>query len=211
MKFSRTEKAPSATAASPLQTRVEPDQLRSFEDFKDLGQDDLVMLCHFFSVERMRPGAVLFNIGANDNRDYLLLEGQIDLIAADGRRTEIPSSSPRASQPIARLRPRKFKAEVVLPSVIISIDREELGRLSKLLKTDESIRVFDVTDPHLSSYSFYLSLTADLSARRLNWFIPTRSGSNSTKNWNTPTPSGYPQRCWRIRCSAHVFFGAVTF
>ena len=178
MRFSRTQKAPETTSISQFQGRVSAQQLRAFEVFDQMALDDLAMIAPHFEIERMRPGSILFDLGANDNRDYLLLDGQIDLVADDGKRTEIPAGSPRAAKAIARLRPRKFKAEVVLPSAILSIDRAALKRLLDQVQVSDEIRVFDVNDPHLSAYPFYLSMTADLSARALRWFMPSTMGDN---------------------------------
>ena len=176
MRFGRTKKSPEVAGIRQFQTQIEPERLRSFAGFTDLPADDLVMLAQFFDLEHMRPGSILFDIGAQDSRDYLLLEGQIDLVASDGRRIEIPASSPRATQAIARLRPRKFKAEVVLPSLLVSIEHGQLEALMEQIQVNDEIRVFNMQDPQLSQYPFYLNMTADLSARRLRWHYPTDVG-----------------------------------
>ncbi len=192
MRFGRTQKAPEDHSISQFQDRVTPQQLRGFEGFEALALDDLAMIAPHFEIERMRPGSILFDLGANDNRDYLLLDGQIDLVADDGKRTEIPAHSPRAAKAIARLRPRKFKAEVVLPSAILSIDRGALARLVKHVSASDEIRVFDVQDPHLSSYPFYLAMTADLSAHALQWFVPETLGGSFKRSVAAATDSALP-------------------
>lgn len=176
MRFGRTKKSSEIEGIRQFQSQIEPERLRSFEGFSDLPADDLVMLSQFFEIEHMRPGSILFDIGADDTRDYLLLEGQIDLVASDGRRTEIPATSSRAKQAIARLRPRKFKAEVVLPSVLVSIEHSQLETLMSQIQVDDDIRVFNMQDPQLAKYPFYLNMTADLSARRLQWHFPVSVG-----------------------------------
>lgn len=191
MRFGLNKKAPETTQGiSQFQKQVEPERLRVFEGFTDLPADDLVMLSQFFEVEHMRPGSILFDIGADDNRDYLLLEGQIDLVASDGRRTEIPANSERAAKALARLRPRKFKAEVVLPSVLISIEHSQLEHLMQQIQVNDEIRVFNMQDPQLSKYPFYLNMTADLSARRLNWHYPTQVGHGLKAAAENSTDSG---------------------
>ena len=164
------------SSTSAQHNRIKPEQLRAFDAFTALPADDLVMLAQFFEVEKLRPGSFLFDVGADDTRDYLLLQGQVDLVASDGRRTEIPASSSRARQPLARLRPRKFAAEVVMPSVLLSIDHQQLESLMQQIEVDE-IRVFNMEDTKLSQYPFYLNMTADLSARRLRWHYPEDVGT----------------------------------
>ena len=177
MRFGRAKQVPDQPQGiRQFQQQVEPERLRVFDGFSDLPADDLVMLSQFFEVEHMRPGSILFDLGADDTRDYLLLEGQIDLVASDGRRSEILANSPRAKKALARLRPRKFKAEVVLPSVLISIEHHQLEQLMSQIQVNDEIRVFNMQDPQLSHYPFYLNMTADLSARRLRWHYPTQVG-----------------------------------
>lgn len=177
MRFGRKNTATPSEGISQFQDTIAPERLRLFEGFRDLPADDLVMLSQFFEVEHMRPGSILFDIDARDTRDYLLLDGQIDLVASDGRRTEIQAGSDRAQRAIARLRPRKYKAEVVLPSTLVSIEHGQLEELMKHIEVDDEIRVFNMQDPQLSQYPFYLNMTADLSARRLNWHYPSDVGN----------------------------------
>lgn len=155
-----------------FQERVSVELLSSFEQFQAWPLDALVLIGEMMELQRMRPGSILFELGANDEVDYFLIDGQVDLVASDGRRTEIVSNTDRAQQVISRLRPRKYKAEVVRPSVLLTINRNVLSDLVKRAERLDDMKLLDVNDPHLAKHGFYLNFTADLSSGKVTSAIP---------------------------------------
>lgn len=169
MKLGKTE---TSAGIQQFQQRPDVETLASFQQFSAWPHDALALLSDKFELQHMRPGSILFELGANDQRDYFLLDGQVDLVAEDGRRAEITAGSDRAQSVISRLRPRKFKAEVVLPTVLISIDRTILSTLVKRAEGLSDMRVLDVRDPNLATNTAYLNFTADLSSHKLAAYVP---------------------------------------
>ena len=155
-----------------FQQRPDVETLASFEQFAQWPRDALALLTDQIELQQMRPGSILFDLGANDQMDYFLLDGQVDLVASDGRRAEITAGSDRAQSVISRLRPRKFKAEVVLPTLLIAVDRQSLSDWVKRADRLSDMRVLDVRDPNLATNAAYLNFTADLSSHKLFAYVP---------------------------------------
>lgn len=63
--------------------------------------------------QRARPGAVLFDVGNTDAEELILLEGELELRGADGMRRIIRGGEAQALRPLARLRPRQFRAKAL--------------------------------------------------------------------------------------------------
>lgn len=58
-------------------------------------------------------GAVLFDVGDDDPDEFILLDGDVDLVSIDGASRRVSGGSDGARLPLARLRPRQFKAKAV--------------------------------------------------------------------------------------------------
>lgn len=70
----------------------------------------LAELSRSLLVQRAQPGEQLFRAGNNDARDIFLVNGELKLIADDGRSHLVTANSGAARHPIARLRPRRYTA-----------------------------------------------------------------------------------------------------
>ncbi len=101
--------------------------LREFDVFRGLPEDDLVILASRTEVERLSGGAALFKYGDDDPRIICLTRGTVELTAQDGRSHRIDAGTPRAGQPIGRLRPRQYTATALTPVEVLSIDSQGFG------------------------------------------------------------------------------------
>lgn len=115
------------TAANqPLAGEV-PDLLREFACTAALSVDDLLVLASRCRLERLPAGRKLFVEGDQDSWELLLVEGALELAAADGRTHRLEAGTPAASHPVARLKPRRFNAHAVTPVTLLRIDGKDLG------------------------------------------------------------------------------------
>lgn len=88
------------------------EQLATLIPFANAPETTKITGFNFAELLEMGHKDKLFEVGQNDEWDYYLLEGQLALVASDGREALLDSDSPKSKNPIAYLRPRKFSAEV---------------------------------------------------------------------------------------------------
>ena len=119
--------------------------LRGLDCFSALSSDDLTVLASRARVERLPRGRRLFREGDADPWLYCLLEGSLLLEAADGRSHRLDAGTPAASQPVARLKPRRFTAHTTSACALLRIDVSELGDWQSALVRREETREFDRT------------------------------------------------------------------
>ncbi len=108
---------------------VDPQILQSLIPVRDLGEDTLVMLARKTPVERAPAGFCLINRGATDNSTYYLLEGRVELVAADGAKEVLEGGSEKARSPISQLRPRKYTVTTLSPIQFLRFDDTVLAKL----------------------------------------------------------------------------------
>jgi len=82
-------------------------RLREFTSFRNLSEDDLLVLSSRVAVREASRGEVLFECGDIDSQEIFLLAGKLLLIAEDGRERTIEARTTMANLPIAKLRPRQ--------------------------------------------------------------------------------------------------------
>ncbi len=72
-------------------TSVHPDidQLLNFQPLQALDQERLVELASTIHIESMDAGTTVFKRSNNDDYTLLLLEGELELTAADGKKNHI--------------------------------------------------------------------------------------------------------------------------
>ena len=111
-------------------TGLSSERLREFTSFRNLSEEDLLILAGSVSVQSARRGDTLFNCGDIDARDFFLLSGRLQLIAEDGRERFIDAGSDVAKMPVARLRPRQYSAKATTPVDYFMVDCDLLDSLS---------------------------------------------------------------------------------
>lgn len=105
-------------------------RLREFTSFRNLSEDDLLILSGRVQVHKAHRGDVLFKCGDIDTREVFLLTGKLQLVAEDGRERVIEARTTVANLPIAKLRPRQYTANVLTSVEYFTIDCDVLDSLS---------------------------------------------------------------------------------
>jgi len=101
---------------------VDPETLKSFEKFQALGFDLLSQLSEHCPVQVAPVGTPLFRRGSNDNQNFYLLEGTVQLEAKDGGTFQIEGGTQKARAEIAHLKPRMYTVTAVTPIKYLQID-----------------------------------------------------------------------------------------
>ena len=110
-------------------------RLQAFNLLNALSSDGLTRAASQIKVRELPVGEVLFRFGERDRPIYFLLDGAIALQGSDGNQLLIQAGSEAASQPLSRLKPRRYHAVAASPVRVAAID-EDL--LDQLLTADQS-------------------------------------------------------------------------
>jgi hypothetical protein len=100
---------------------VDPEKLRAFSRFRNLGIDGLVLLADQHPIFYAPIGSQLLARGTADKWNLYLLEGMVELEAEDGEKTIVEANTPQAAAPIASLKPRIYTVTTKLPTKFLWI------------------------------------------------------------------------------------------
>lgn len=90
-------------------------------------------------LEHYPAGATLFRQGDRDADSLFLMQGRVELQAADGLRQTICVGSQESRHALSRLKPRRYTGRVVSPATVARIDSDLLERMLSLIPTDDSL------------------------------------------------------------------------
>ncbi len=111
---------------------VTPEMLLKFPSFRQLSEDQLMMLLGVGEVKMLKAaqGEKIITRGSNDEFSFFLVKGALKLIARDGQTVIIKADSPSAKQPVTQLKPRQY--DVVADSVVsyLKVNSQVLENLS---------------------------------------------------------------------------------
>ncbi|MES9856944.1 MAG: HDOD domain-containing protein [Sedimenticola sp.] len=118
-------------------TSKHPDieQLLLFQPLQALDRVQLVELAHTIHIESVDAGTTILQRGSNDDYTLLLLEGELELTAADGKKNHIHAGDASSVNPIARLRPRRYEVSAQTNISILRIDNTLLQDLPARVNT----------------------------------------------------------------------------
>jgi hypothetical protein len=111
--------------ASSLVGHPEPadiDTLKTFSRFRSMEHDKLELLAKQCLVYKVPPGTQLLERGTNDTFNLYLVEGSVQLMAADGNPKIIESGTPASSNPISCLKPRMYTVSAITRAAFLWID-----------------------------------------------------------------------------------------
>lgn len=94
---------------------VSPERLRTFVQFRKLGNDDLAELTARSLIYTAPAGTRLLDRGLHDAWNLYLLEGALMLMPADGATLRVDGGTDKAAYPVAFLKPRKYTVETLTP------------------------------------------------------------------------------------------------
>lgn len=155
------------TAVSPLST----ERLRAFAGFRDLSEEDLLLVAGRIEVRTARRGDVLFERGSVDTQEIFLLSGRLQLVAEDGRERIVEAGTQAATLPVAKLRPRQYTARALSNIEYISVAGDVLRSLSArqraaTVEMDIGYGVEEMQVDESDSSEMLASFKRDLDARK---------------------------------------------
>ncbi|MGB5202088.1 MAG: HDOD domain-containing protein [Sedimenticolaceae bacterium] len=107
------------------------DLLRGMPHVADLDDNQLDELAQSADFCHARPGTQLLAIGSNDTRLLFLLQGTLELLAADGAVRVVRDTDLAAQDPISRLRPSRYQVTALTDVGYLLLERQALERLAK--------------------------------------------------------------------------------
>jgi hypothetical protein len=90
-------------------------------------------------IYKVPPGTQLLERGTNDSWNLYLIEGTVELVAADGMPKAIEGGTPTASNPISCLKPRMYTVSALTRVAFLWIDDKLIDEVVK--STVESRRL----------------------------------------------------------------------
>ena len=105
------------------------EQLKVLNPLNELDGDVLVQLADVANVEDLHKGQCLFHHGSDDDSKVYLIDGELELIAGDGRARMVSTDSRPVSQAIASLVPRQYTVTATKPSQIVRFDHNTFESL----------------------------------------------------------------------------------
>ncbi len=97
------------------ETHPTPEQLGRLQLLDRLEPDALAALAAVTTVHHARRGSTLVELGEPDDHLLFLIEGEVELRAADGAARRIRHDEPSGRAPIARLRPSRYHVTALTP------------------------------------------------------------------------------------------------
>jgi HD-like signal output (HDOD) protein len=105
------------------------DALRRFDQLAALSQRQLAQIADEVQLLRAARGTCLLDIGSHDPRLLFLIDGVLELVAADGARHKVHHADAAARGPVSRLRPSRYRVNAVSEVRYLWVDRELIERL----------------------------------------------------------------------------------
>lgn len=96
-----------------MDTHLDLNKFRTLVPISALYDDSLLYLADQSTIERLKTGDVIFNIGDEDTDSIFLLTGTVRETSVNGQHSDISSGSEEALYALGNFKPRQFKAEVI--------------------------------------------------------------------------------------------------
>ncbi len=146
--------------------------LRTFSILKDLTEDQLEQLAQSVDIQTAKRRTRVIERGSRDDSTYLLLNGAIELVAEDGRKTIIKDSHPNAKTPISQLIPRKYDVIALTSIQYLKLNKELLPAQTESTSTvDNELLIKEQDDNEWAEGQLCFALYKDISTNQL--ILPT--------------------------------------
>ena len=109
--------------------QAEPEVLARLFPFRELNEETLIIAAGETSLLHAAAGNRLIERGSEDDWAFYLLEGVIELEAADGKKRELKSDSDKSAYPVSTLRPHRYTVTARTPVVFVQLGRAVLDSL----------------------------------------------------------------------------------
>jgi len=127
---------------------LEPiEELQKFNLLKDFSDVQLTYIRENGKQLDIPPKKVLLKQGATHTNIFLLLKGDLRLIAVDGKTSTISADSPSGKNPIAQLRPSRYQV-LSATDVTLIVFPEEILQAAIEIEEAETIEVAAAQEPH---------------------------------------------------------------
>lgn len=110
---------------------AEPETLRIFTRFRELDREKLTALAEQCLVYKVPPGTQLLERGTKDTCNLYLIDGAVQLVAADGGLKNIEGGTSTASNPISCLKPRMYTVSALTRVAFLWIDDKLIDEIVK--------------------------------------------------------------------------------
>lgn len=148
----------------------EPRLLKVFHTLRNLEEEQLSLLAGSLEIHRAAKGQVVIKRGDTRAFSFLLLKGEIELAAGDGRRKRLKAGTESTRNPIAQLLPRRFDIIARTNIAYLVVDSqllESLHQTSQQNLDSSSMLVEETSEPiHSDSsadeHGFLAKLSEDL-------------------------------------------------
>ena len=103
--------------------------LTRFDTFLKMSDEDLLLLKEKLELKEASKGDVLCKLGDNDDTEYFLVSGTLELRAKDGVGRTVEGNTKITKAPIATLRPRQYTIIAETNCTYLTINRDVLAQL----------------------------------------------------------------------------------
>lgn len=146
---------------------IDSTTLIAFHPLQNLTQDETTMLLAEVAPQSARQGDVLITEGSRDERALYLLEGTVDVRAADGRGYVVTAHSPKAKEPISHLLPHHYSVTALSPVVCFwvvgRVIDNLLERQNRFVEPAQTLQIL----PQTLTNPVFQAIQRDLNADRL--------------------------------------------
>ncbi|OQX32464.1 MAG: hypothetical protein B0D96_13440 [Candidatus Sedimenticola endophacoides] len=111
---------------------IEP--LRNFTLLRGLRREQLHLLAESIEIEEAPQGALLVEYGSTDDCAYFLVQGEVELTAADGKHTRFSDRDHAARDPISRLLPHRYQVIALSDIRYIKVDNPLLRSIISMIR-----------------------------------------------------------------------------
>ncbi|WMS85722.1 HDOD domain-containing protein [Pleionea litopenaei] len=119
-----------------LETIVE--LMERFTAFEFLNAKQRAIVAGQSELVKIKSGSDIFKLNQIDSHDYFIVQGKVELVAADGKSYTLAHSSANASRPLANLRPRKYAATCIEDSAFLKLPHDLLSYILEAHNVEES-------------------------------------------------------------------------
>ncbi len=121
------------------------DALRQISTLASLDEQQLHDLAAQLHLHHAAPGSCLVELGSDDPRLLLLVDGQLELLAEDGAVRRLRHTDPGCDGPVSRLRPSRYRISATSTCRYVLIDPDLFDSLASY--TAEETFLVEETDP----------------------------------------------------------------
>ena len=97
-------------------------QLRRFFPLNEWGEKQLEALARTIRIKHANTGDTIIRRGSSDELSYYLVSGKVQLLAEDGRSSQVNSEDTKAKKPLSQLLPRKYQVTCLSPVEYLCVD-----------------------------------------------------------------------------------------